>query len=42
MWLLLKWAFIFGVLIGLKDTQQDIVEGLRRNKARHDLNRRPV
>jgi hypothetical protein len=39
MWLLIKWGFIFGLFMGIRDTYADLMEGLKRNKARHDLNR---
>lgn len=41
MWVVLKWGFIFGVLMGIRDSHHDLVEGLKRNKARHDLERQP-
>lgn len=40
MWMLIKWGLIFGLLMGIRDTHSDLVEGLKRNKARHDFNRR--
>jgi hypothetical protein len=41
MWILFKWGLIFGLLMGIRDTQSDLIEGLKKNKANHDLNRRP-